>query len=227
MSHVKCTFLPMNTTYSYSAYHHTQRTSYNPWMLVSLEAFKPADWPTARRFSLTLARKCRVRTLLRNTLKFKNDASSPRLVQKAFWKCGIHPLDMNVFTDVNFAASENTSTIGHARLSYPVYNSWFIENGLDTQHEIGSSEQGARGEFEGAEAVHFIGRPLRLGVNKLLPPPHGVTLKRMNGDLNLQAFREILLLAGVRRNQILHTWRIYPQYWNPWKNCRLVQSGIS
>lgn len=47
-----------------------------------------------------------------------------------FWKFGIHPFNANIFTDIDFAPSKNTSTIRHAPSSYLVYNPWFHKNGL-------------------------------------------------------------------------------------------------
>lgn len=44
---------------------------------------------------------------------------TPMLIQKAFRKTGIHPLDPSVFSEKDFAPSQSSSTIAHMPPSYP------------------------------------------------------------------------------------------------------------
>lgn len=69
--------------------------------------------------------------IVKEYLDVRRGCFDKETIRKAFRKCGIHPLDPNIFTDVDFSPSENTSTVGHAPSSYPVYDPWYHENGLD------------------------------------------------------------------------------------------------
>ena len=57
--------------------------------------------------------------IVKEYMAARNKSVTPEIVRGAWKKCGMAPLDPNVFTPHNFAPSQSTSTSAHMPVSYP------------------------------------------------------------------------------------------------------------
>jgi len=75
----------------------------------------------------------------------------PSTIAKAWEKCGIYPLNLNIFTDANFAPSASTSRHAHLLGSYPINHDSDNSNfETDSDGSDGDSDDGS----DGTESDH-------------------------------------------------------------------------